>query len=821
MHGIVRLFVSAACVLSIANWNASPTLAQETRAISSIEVWPKAVELADNFAQTQFVVRDASDGTVNDRSADLTASAKFESADSKIVRVLDRGRIVAVGNGETELIVSVEGHKQVVPVKVTGFEQSPIVDYNRYIQPTISKLGCNMGACHASQYGKGGFKLSVFSASPKNDWQAITRDRVGRRINRVTPKESLFLRKPTMDVPHGGSLRLTTRSTDYAILAAWIRSGAAGPVSSKVKIERIEVTPKRRIFTVKSQQQLRVDAIYSDGSTRDITPWAKFDSVDDAMLGVSTSGMVTALDHGQAPIMIRYEGQAEISMFVVPYDREAKLAGWKNNNVVDELASAKFRELGIEPSGLCDDATFIRRVYLDAIGTLPEPEVVREFLASKAADKRDKIVDRLLGLTGDSKLDTYNDQYAAYWTLKWSDLIQNTSNKVGDQGMWALHNWIKESFRVNKPFDQFVTELVTAKGSIYRNGPANYFRIHSNASLLTEATAQLFLGIRLECAKCHHHPFEKYSQADYQDFSKFFSQVATKNSQEFGLFGRESIIMVRPNPATRATPLGGESTSHDLDIRIPMAEWLTSSDNHFFARSVVNRYVSYLLGRGLVEPVDDMRETNPPTNVALMEALAKQLIDSKFDLKQLMRAILTSRLYQLDSRPTDANKSDRKFYAYFKAKRLQAEPLLDAIDTVTGVKTKFENLPLGTRAIELPDAEYPNYFLTTFAKPRRASVCECERMPDENLAQALHTLNGDILATKIADKTGRVAKLLESKQPLDASVSGIFLATLSRQPSQAELDACKQMRAQAPSEKEFLEDLMWALINSKHFLYVR
>ena len=812
MNGLLRaVCIVAACAAS-----------SSSLAANRFQVLPAEADLRGNFAQTQFVVQSLNaQGQVDQRSVDLTQSAAFESTNAAVVRVLESGRIIATGNGDAEIVVRVDGGEVRVPVKVTAFEEHPNIKFNTYVRPLLSKLGCNMGACHASQYGKGGFKLSVFSSNNSADWNSLTRDRVGRRINRVTPDDSLLLRKPTMQLPHGGGSRLKLGSVNYRILKSWIESGAEGPKSEAAKLERIEVTPKRRVGSLDVKQQLRVDAIYSDGYRRDITQLAKFDSMDDAVLAVTTDGLVTMVANGQAPIMVRFEGQAEISMFVVPHDHQAKLAEWRNNNFVDEEASAKFRELGIEPSGVCDDATFIRRVFFDTIGTLPSTELVREFMGSKDPKKRERIIDRLLGLTGDAKLDTFNDQYAAYWTLKWSDLIRNTSTAVGDQGMWSLHNWIKESFRTNKPFDKFVSELVTAKGSIYMNGPANYFRIHSNASLLTEATAQLFLGIRLECAKCHHHPFEKYSQDDYQSFSRFFSQVGTKSSQEFGLFGRESVVLVKPNPGTKARPLGGEETSHPLDIRIPMAAWLTSKDNRFFARSVVNRYMSYLLGRGLVEPVDDMRETNPPTNVAMMDALAKEFTDSGFDLKKLVRAILVSRLYQLDSQPTPLNKSDRKFYAFFKAKRLPAEPLLDAIDVVTGVATKYQNLPLGTRAIELPDAEYPNYFLKTFAKPRRASVCECERMQDENLAQALHTLNGDIISGKVADKAGRIGKLIASKTPLDKAISDIFLAALCREPSAEESAACLQLRKQVASDKEFLEDLMWALINSKHFLFVR
>jgi hypothetical protein len=573
-----------------------------------------------------------------------------------------------------------------------------------------------------------------------------------------------------------------------------------------------------------------VEAEYADGKRRDVTPLARFDSMDDGVLSVTEGGLVTTVGQGQAAVMIRYEGQADICLFVVPYAEKVELAGWQNNNFIDELAAAKFRELGIEPAPPCDDATFIRRAFLDAIGTLPTPEETLAFLQSADPNKRTQLIDRLLGLTGDAAQDIYNESYAAHWSLKWSDLLRNSSRELGDQGMWALHNWIKDSFRTNKPMDQFVREIITAKGSIYRHGPANFFRLNNAPPELTEAVSQTLLGIRMECAKCHHHPFEKYSQDDYYGLAAFFARVGTKGSQEFGLFGQEQVVMVRDSgevshPRTgkrmEPKPLDGEPVTHELDRRIPLAAWMTTADNPFFARNIVNRYVGYLLGRGLVEPIDDLRSTNPPSNPALMDALVKQFVESKFNVKQLMRAIMTSRLYQLDSQPTPASALDSKFYSRYYVKRLKAEPLADAIDRVTGTQTKYRSLPLGTRAIELPDAEYPDYFLNTFAKPRRASVCECERSPDENLSQALHTLNGDILAGKIADAGGTVATLVKEGKSHDQIVRHLYLLALCRPPSEAELAGSVVFLDESPSAVECYQDLLWALVNSKQFLFVR
>ncbi|MDA1165800.1 MAG: DUF1549 and DUF1553 domain-containing protein, partial [Planctomycetota bacterium] len=725
-------------------------------AAESFAVSPTEIKLGRNFERVQLVLtRLDTAGNVSDTSDDLTSEATFRTKEPSVATVNDRGQLLAVANGNTVITIQIGDQTVERSVVISGVEEQPTMEFVRDIAPLLSKAGCNMGACHATQHGQGGFKLSVFGFEPEADREAIIRDRHQRRANLVTPENSLFLLKPTMTVPHGGGKRLAPGSVEYQTLVAWLRNGGPTPIKEPASVTALSVFPAQRVGKKGLKQQLRVEATYADGSIRDVTALALFDSMDEAMLDVSDTGFVTTLGQGQAPIMVRFEGRAGISMFIVPYEDSVDLADWQRNNFVDELAEKKFRELGIEPSPLCDDATFVRRAFLDATGTLPTINQTTAFTASTAPDKRERLIDELLGQTGDPDRDIHNDNYAAWWTLKWSDLIRNTSNGGGqEQAMWAMHNWLKEAFRTNRTFDKVVRELVTAKGSTYSNGPANYYRIFGNTADLTESTAQLFLGVRLECAKCHHHPFEKYGQDDYYAFSGFFSRVGTKRSEEFGLFGNESVVIVKSsgdasNPRTRKrlepTPLEGEPTDHPLDRRIALADWLTAKDNGYFTRSIVNRYMSYLLGRGLVEPVDDLRSTNPPTNPELLDALAKHFAEKDFDLKQLIKVIMNSRLYQLSSQPTEKNALDQRFYSHYHVKRLPAEPLLDAIDQVTDSRTKFRNLPQGTRAIELPDAEYPNYFLNTFAKPRRASVCECERSPDENLVQALHTLNRDTL----------------------------------------------------------------------------
>jgi hypothetical protein len=801
------------------------------RAGADFQITPATVTLNGNFARAQLVVTErAAKGTINERSPDLTYQARYVSSNPRIVTVSDSGLLLAQGDGSATVTVSVANVTHTVAVTVKGVVARPVLGFKEHVMPVLAKAGCNAGACHASQYGKGGFKLSVFGFAPEDDYRAIVRDGLGRRANFITPSASLLLRKPTGAVPHEGGQRLEAGSVDYQILEQWLGRGAAPPTAKEPKVVSLHLWPSRRVGPPGFTQQLQVLATYDNGQTRDVTALAQFSSMDEGVLSVLPLGQVVTVGRGQGIALARFEEQAEIATFVIPYADSVDLTGWADNNFIDRFAADKFREIGISPSPVCDDATFLRRAYLDAIGTLPTPEQATAFLDSTDPDKRNQLIDALLGLTGDPGRDVYNNAYAAFWALKWADLIRSNSGALGEQGMWALHNWLTASFRDNKPFDRFVRELLTARGSTYSNGPANYFRIARNPQDLTEATSQIFLGVRVQCAKCHHHPYETLGQEDYYRFAAFFARVGNKNSQEFGIFGRETVVMVRASgeishPRTgkvmKPAPLHGQPAAETSDRRQVLAEWLTSSDNPYFARNIVNRYMAYLLGRGLVEPIDDLRATNPPSNVPLMDALAADFVKSGYSIKHLLRTIMRSRLYQLDSQPSLSNAADSRFYSHYNVKRLAAEPLLDAVDAATGVPTKFEKVPLGTRAIELPDSRYNNYFLNTFGKPRREGVCECERVSDPNLAQALHTLNGDIVTAKIGAAKGRIARLLAAKKAHDAIVAELYLATLSRRPTSREQAVWRQQLAETPDAKAFYEDLLWSLINSKHFLFVR
>lgn len=813
-------------VLVLAFFMTAASVSTRADAQGTFRVVPETVGLSGNFSQIQLLA--TADGAPA-TAADLTGQATFESTNPGFVTVTPAGRLLPQADGQAEIVVTVAGIARRIPVTVSGVVAAPAVSFLEQVRPVINKAGCSMAACHAAQFGKGGFKLSVFGFDQGADHVAMARDSQGRRLNPLDPDASLLLLKPTMRVPHLGGRRLMPNTRDYELLAAWIRSGAPGPTTER-PLQKLIVTPAHRVGEPGLKQQLRVEAVFADGEVRDVTAWAKFDSLDEGIVAVDREGRCTVSGRGQAPVMVRYEGQAEIAMFVIPFGAPATLNGWKNENLIDELAATKFRELGIEPSPVCDDATYLRRIFLDLTGTLPERAEIEEFLASTEPDKRSQWVDRLLGLRESPRQGIYNERYAAYWTLKWSDLIRNNSRDLQDTGMWALHNWIKTAFRQNLPFDRFVAQLVQGKGSSFSNGPANYFIVNNNPNDLAESTAQLFLGTRLTCAQCHHHPFEKYSQDDYYGFAAFFARTGLKTSQEFGLFAGERVVVIRTGGDVRQPrtgkvmapkPLDAEPVDHPLDRRIALAQWITAPTNPVFARATVNRYLNAMLGRGLVEPVDDLRATNPASNPALLNALSDQFVQSGYNLKQLLRTIAVSRLYQLDSQPTSQNVADERFYSHFAVKRLTAEPLLDAIDAACGTQTKFKDLPLGTRAIEIPDAEYPDYFLNTFAKPRRTSVCECERSPDANLAQALHTLNGDALSTRIANPTGRIQRLLTNKASHAEIVNELYFVTLCRPATAAELSASEQLLADSPTPKECYEDLLWALINSKGFLFVR
>jgi Protein of unknown function (DUF1553)/Protein of unknown function (DUF1549) len=563
-----------------------------------------------------------------------------------------------------------------------------------------------------------------------------------------------------------------------------------------------------------------VRATWSDGRSEDVTSTAQFDALNESVASVTPGGLITARARGEAHVMVRFLGQATVVQVTLPYTRIDHFPETPAVNFIDEKLIRKWRELGLTPSPLCSDEEFLRRLSLDAIGTLPTADEVRAFLADKAPDKRAKAIERILG----------RPELVDFWALKWGDLLRINRDLLTDKGMWSFHNWVRACLRDNKPVDQMVRDIVTAEGSAFSDGPANFFLASQNPTDWSETTVQLFMGVRLQCARCHHHPFEKWSQDDYYGMAAFFARLGTKSSQEFGVFGTERIVYLKPagevshplkGGVVKPHALDGPDTDDPFDRRRQLADWLTARDNPFFARNLVNRFWAYTMGRGLVEPIDDMRATNPASIPELLDALAADLISHKYDLKHLLRTIFSSHAYQRSARAAPGNEADAAnvYHTRCQRKRLSAEQLADALDFVTGTREKYVGLPLGTRAIQLPDTKVRSFLMDVFGRPARQITCECERTMQPNIAQALHLLNSDFLNKKIEAPTGRLETLLKANTPPGALVEELYLTILSRPPTRAESDRAQGWLRGAPTVRDGAADLVWVLVNSREFLF--
>ena len=796
----------------------------ETAAVQhALTVQPSSATLNGRLDRLQLQVN------LTDSPRDLTREVEFSLEPPDLAKIDAFGRVTPLQNGEGKISVVHGEARSVVTLTVNDME-SMHVSFAETVTPVLTKAGCNQGACHASQYGMGTLKLSLLGFAPEQDHAQFVRDWRQRRVSFIAPQDSLILRKALLEVAHGGGQRIQRDSFEHRVLLDWLRLKAPGVKSDEPHVADLTVSPAEHVYGPGATQQLRVVATYDDGTARDVTHLARYDSLSEGVAVVSRQGLVTAAGPGQTSVMIRYQGQAKVSLALYPRQNSVNLSGFTEVNLIDREVSRHWRRLGMQPAELCSDAVFLRRAFLDSIGTLPDPLRTEAFLKSEAADKRTRLVDELLGLTGDSSRDVYRREYAAYWTLKWGDLLRNNRNKVGDGGMWALANWLRASFRENKPFDQFVREIITAQGSIYANGPANYFKLSTTPQDLAETTAQVFLGIRMQCARCHHHPFEAYSQADYYGLAAYFTRVGTKGSTDFGALGRDSVVMIRStgsisHPRTRKimhpTPPGGEPSSLEgvRDYRRPLADWLTSRDNTLFSRNIVNRFWGYFMGQGLVEPLDDMRSTNPAAIPSLLDALAEDFTSSQFDVRHLMRMIMTSQVYQLSSTPRPENVSDTRLYVHYNVKRLPAEVLLDAIDQACGTRERFKGVPPGTRAIELPDSNYPSYFLDTTGRPKRVVNCECERTTSPNLASVLHLINGDLIQTKLTAPQGRLAKFVSEKTEPEEAIRQCYLVTYCRPPNPQELQFALEFLNSSRSQQDGYQDILWAILNSREFLF--
>lgn len=785
-------------------------------ALKNLVVYPAQITLdGPRDEQRIGVVGEYADG----RSWDLARDAKVVCSDPKVALV-DAGVIRPVADGQATLTVTAAGQTKSIQLKVVKANLDKTVEFTREIVPILSKAGCNSGSCHGAQHGRGGFKLSLLGFDAQFDHAQIVQSAEGRRIVVSDPERSILLQKPALLMEHGGGERIKVGSRDYEFLKRWLQDGVPEPTAKDPETTAIEVWPAKRIMVPGEQQQILVKATWKDGRVEDVTATARFDTLNDGVATVTPAGLVTVKGRGETHVMVRFCGQATVFQVTSPYGKIEPYPQVAVNNFIDEKLIAKWKDLGLTPSPLCSDEEFLRRIYLDAIGTLPTPDEVKTFQSDKSPDKRQKVIAKVID----------RPEFVDFWALKWGDLLRISRDQMQDRGMWSFHNWVRGQLRDKKPLDEMVRDIITAEGSTFSEGPANYYMVSRSPAEWAETTSQLFLGVRIGCAKCHHHPFEKWSQGDYAGMSAFFVRLGTKASQEFGMFGREQVVYLkstgeqshpRKGGLVKPQPLDGPEMNDPIDRRVKLAEWMTAPENPFFARNMANRFWGYLMGRGLVEPLDDVRATNPASNPELLDALAQDFVKNKFDVRHLLRAIMNSRAYQLSAKVQPGNQADATnvHYARFAVRRLAAEQIADAVDYATGTQEKYPGLPLGTRAIQLPDAEVKSFFLDVFGRPPRQITCECERTVQPNIAQAMHLLNGTALNKKIASAAGRIDKMQKAKKSPAEMVDELYLVTLSRLPASDERQRVLGWIERAPNPREGVQDLLWVLLNSREFLF--
>ena len=781
-----------------------------------LEVHPASIMLSSPQQRAQVVVTGVyADGSVQD----LTRATTFALADARVASV-SGGWIAPLREGKTELLAKVGGREARVPVAVANQSAPEAVSFKYGALAALSKQGCNSGGCHGAPSGKGGFALSLGAFDVEADKLSLVRDVFGRRINVIEPAASLLLRKPTMEATHRGGLRLRTNDTAHAVLTEWIRQGCAFDADTAPHCTGIAVHPPtgRVLKWPAHTQQLQVTAKFSDGSTRDITRLAVYASSDEAIASVTPAGIAVGNGtRGQVAVSVRYLENVEACYLTFVKDVEGfKWAAPAERNYIDRLVNAKLRQLQFLPAETCADDEFVRRVYLDVIGLLPGVDETKTFLADTSADKRAKLIDTLLA----------RPEYARFWALKWGDLLRLSPLQVTAGGVQKYHRWLVRAFEENRPYDEFVRELLTAQGSTFENPVANFYRTTATTTDTLETTAQLFLGARLQCAKCHNHPYERWTQDNYYGMGAIFERVKRR---ETGRAGEQIIYTARRGEITQPrtgremkpwAPGAGElATPDDADRREVFAAWLTRPENPFFARVEANRIWAHVLGQGIVEPVDDFRDSNPPANVELLDALARDFAAHKFDRKHVLRTILNSRTYQASSRTGPFNEDDTRNFSHARQRLLTAEQLLDAVCQVTGVPERFGNLPAGTLATQLPAPEPGNAFLGVFGQPARISACACERPGAPQLAQALQLFNGALIHGKLQAKENRIRRALAANRSDAEIITELYLAALCRAPKPNELAITTQHVTGKPDRATALEDIGWSLLNVNEFLF--
>lgn len=764
---------------------------------------------------------------------DSTRRVKYEATPPGVVAVGETGWVTPLANGTARITASnAQGLTATTTVTIREIDKPQSINFPNQIVPIFTKAGCNSGGCHGRAAGQNGFRLSLLGFEPREDFEHLVVEGRGRRLFPAAPEQSLLLLKATGSQPHGGGQRLDKDSPAFGLLYRWIQQGMPYGDATDPKVVGIEVAPEMRLMSHGETQQLAVTAMYSDGSVEDVTRLVQHESGNRDQAEVEPTGLVQAKERsGQVAVMVRFQDQVAVFRALIPHGAKAR-PSLEVKNFIDEWVVRNLQTLGLPPSGLCDDATFIRRTAIDVAGRLPTPEEAKRFLADLDPNKREQWVDALLA----------SPEYADYFANKWNAILRNKRrDETSIRGNFLLHSWIRQSFHENKPYDRFMREIVTAAGDMSRTPPVAWFREVQQIEDQVQDTAQIFLGVRLQCARCHHHPFEKWSQQDYFGFSAFFSRLARKSGSlagEQAVFherGVAAAVNTKTKLPVKPTALGSAAfdLAPDQDPREALADWMASKDNPFFARTLVNRYWKHFLGRGLVEPEDDMRLTNPATNPELLDALARHFVEGGYDLKELIRTICRSQTYQRSSYPNEHNSADSQNFSRYYAKRLNAEVLLDAIDQLTGVPTVFPGQPAGTRAGQLPDNSFntTSYFLALFGRPNHSSASESERTDETSLAQSLHLLNSRSIQEKLNSPNGRAALLArDASRTDDDKIRDLYYRAYSREPDRTELKAALDYlrsksepagrNAGQPTKKvEAYQDTLWAMINTKEFLF--
>jgi len=802
---ILGCVVSACCVQ--ASGEESVVVAK------SINVYPPDINLTTVRDRQSVIVQAVYASGITE---DVTDKATYTLADQTLAK-LDSNVLYPVADGSTELKVEFGGHSIALPVLVKDSQVDPPISFQLDVMPIFMRAGCNTGSCHGAARGKDGFMLSLFGYDPQGDHFRITRQAPGRRINLSVPEESLLVTKSIGSVPHTGGKRFDLDSEYGQTLIRWHQMGAANDPGAVPAVTKVEVFPEGAVLDGESAtQRLIVRAHYADGTDRDVTSLAAFLTNNDNSAPISSDGLVTAANRGEAFIMARFDTHTVGSHFIVlPKGLDFKWEDVPEFNYVDQHLHEKFRKLRITPSELCSDEEFLRRVSLDIAGVLPTPEEYQQFVTSSDPEKRSKLVDELL----DRK------EFVELWVMKWAELLMiRTTQQIAYKPMLRYYNWLQERLANNVPIDQMVQELLGASGGTFGNAATNYYQMEADPLKVSENVAQVFMGMRIQCAQCHNHPFDRWTMDDYYSFSAFFSQIGRKTAED----PRETIIFNSGSGEVKHA-VGGRNMAPKFlggdvpdvagkDRRVVMAEWLTSADNPYFSANLVNIVWNHFFGKGIINDVDDVRVSNPPVNAELLDALAASFTESGYDFKQLVRDICNSRAYQLSTQTNESNESDTRNFSHASLRRIRSEILLDAITQVTNTKNKFEGLPLGARAVQIANGNTSNYFLTTFGRASRETVCGCEVKVEPNLSQALHLLNGETLASKIAGGKLIETRLAEGVEPMRI-IEELYIRCLTRKPTDTEAEKIGAAIDAATDKRLVLEDTFWALLNSREFVF--